>query len=168
MIRWMFFPKSTPAPPVARDVVRVFEEAEPKITSSSKELGSNEVLAIVRGGLERAGFQVEVGKKATEKIRVPVLFGENGGVDKAFDADAWHRDKKMVLEIEAGRALVNNQVLKDLLQACLMNDVDYCGVAVRIVYSGSKDFDLVVRFLETLYASNRLHLPLKGVLVVGY
>jgi hypothetical protein len=49
-----------------------------------------------------------------------------------------------------------------------MNDVDYCGVAVRNVYSGSRDFDLVVRCLETMYASNRLDLPLKGVLVVGY
>jgi hypothetical protein len=164
----MFFPKSTPAPPVARDVVRVFEEAQPQITSDTHELGSNAVLAIVREGLERAGFTVETGKKTAEKIHVPVLFGENGEVDKAFDADAWHRDKRMVLEIEAGRALVNNQFLKDLFQACLMHGVDYCGVAVRNVYSGSKDFDLVVRFLETLYASNRLPLPLKGVLIVGY
>jgi hypothetical protein len=49
-----------------------------------------------------------------------------------------------------------------------MQEVDYCGIAIRSIYQGKKDFDRVSEFLETLYASNRLQLPLKGVLIIGY
>jgi hypothetical protein len=97
-----------------------------------------------------------------------VLFGRNGVVEKSFEADAWHEKEKMVVEVEAGRGYANNQFLKDLFQACMMHDVDYCGIAVRNRYIDSHDFENVVAFFETLYASNRLRLPLKGVLVVGY
>lgn len=89
-------------------------------------------------------------------------------MEKAFDADAWRRERKMVMEVEAGRGYTNNQFLKDLFQACMMHDVDYCGIAVRNLYIESKDFESVVTFLETLYASSRLQLPLKGVLIIGY
>lgn len=50
----------------------------------------------------------------------------------------------------------------------MMHDVDYCGIAVRSRYLDSNDFENVVAFFETLYASNRLRLPLKGLLIVGY
>jgi hypothetical protein len=33
---------------------------------------------------------------------------------------------------------------------------------------GFKDFDKVVQFMSTLYAGNRLALPLKGCLIIGY
>ena len=32
----------------------------------------------------------------------------------------------------------------------------------------SKDFEKVTKFIDALYDSNRLHLPLKGILIVGY
>jgi hypothetical protein len=126
------------------------------------------VLAVLRPGLEKLGFQVEAGKKLTEKIRVPVLFGRNGIVEKAFEADAWHRQNRMVIEVEAGRGYLNNQFLKDLFQACMMQDVDYCGIAVRNRYIENNNFENVVSFFETLHTSGRLSLPLKGVLVLGY
>ena len=126
------------------------------------------MLATLCPGLQGLGFRVETGKKASEKIRVPVLFGRNGAVEKSFEADAWHESEKMVLEIEAGRGYLNNQFLKDLFQACMMHDVDYCGIAVRNRYLDSNDFENVVAFFETLNASNRLRLPLKGLLIVGY
>ena len=74
----------------------------------------------------------------------------------------------MVVEVEAGRGVLNNQFLKDLFQACMMRDVEYLGIAVRHIYKGNADFEQVVTFFETLYASNRLQLPLKGILVIGY
>jgi len=168
MINWIFFPKSTPAPEVVQSVVQAFKTAEPELQKRAQDLTSDVVLAIVRPGLQQAGFQVETGKKANQKIHVPVLFGRNGAVEKAFDADAWHRASRMVMEVEAGRGYTNNQFLKDLFQACMMHDVDYCGIAVRNIYIDSKDFEAVVNFLETLYASERLKLPLKGVLILGY
>ena len=50
----------------------------------------------------------------------------------------------------------------------MMHGVQYLGIAVRNDYRGNPDFDRVVRFFDTMYASNRLNLPLTGLLVVGY
>ena len=54
----------------------------------------------------------------------------------------------------------------------MMFDVEYLVVAVLNEYSGggvvSKDYQEVKTFLETLYISNRLKLPLKGILLIGY
>ncbi len=165
---WIFYPQSTQVPLFLREVVRVFEEAESDLVDRSREMKSDQVLARVRSGLVELGFAVEVGKKSAEKIRVPVLFGRNGSVSKAFDADAWHKEQRVVLEVEAGRGYLNNQFLKDLFQACMMNDVDYCVIAVRNLYIESRDFDSVAAFFDTLYTSGRLTLPLKGVLLLGY
>jgi hypothetical protein len=73
-----------------------------------------------------------------------------------------------VVEIEAGRAVSNNQFLKDMFQASMMKDVEFLVIAVRNVYMRSrKDFENVCAFMETMYASSRLRLPLKGILIVG-
>ncbi|EJZ43987.1 hypothetical protein LEP1GSC178_2023 [Leptospira licerasiae str. MMD4847] len=109
-----------------------------------------------------------MGKKAAEKINIPVLYGKNGKVEKSFDADAYHSTYEIVLEVEAGRAVVNNQFLKDLFQACMMQSVLFLSIAVRIKYRDSKDFEKVTTFFETLFASDRISLPLKGILIIGY
>ena len=114
------------------------------------------------------GFKVESGKTAEGRIKVPVLYGANGRVDKYFDADAYHPVDKIVLEVEAGRGVTNYQFLKDLFQACVMQDVDYAAIAVRQDYRGSKDYEKVLTFIETIFASNRLTLPLLGILIIGY
>lgn len=165
---WQYFPKSDQAPDLGVKVVAAFEAAENAFVDQFAELDSNRVLAIVRTSLQALGFRVETGKKAAEKVRVPVLFGRNGVIEKSFEADAWHSDARMVLEVEAGRGYANNQFLKDLFQACMMHDVDYCVIAVRNLYITSHDFEYIVSFFETLYASRRLTLPLKGILVIGY
>jgi hypothetical protein len=164
----MFFPRSTRATPLATSVVAAFEAVAGQIDSDVHDLASNDVLALAAPYLTAAGFSVEVGKKAEEKINVPVLFGLNGQMEKSFDADAHHQADGFVVEVEAGRAVVNNQFLKDLFQACMMHDVFYLGIVVRNVYKGRRDFEVVYRFLDTLYTSQRLQLPLRGILVVGY
>lgn len=77
-------------------------------------------------------------------------------------------DGKIVIEVEAGRATENNQFLKDLFQACMMFNVEYLVLAVRNEYRSHNDFEIIYTFLETLYISNRIHLPLKGILLIGY
>jgi len=64
--------------------------------------------------------------------------------------------------------VLNYQFLKDLFQACMMSDVKYLGLAVRNIYKNSNDFNTVETFFETLYVSNRLQLPLDGILLIGY
>lgn len=90
----------------------------------------------------------------------------------AFEADAHHSGERFVVEVEAGRAVVNNQFLKDLFQACMMDEVNYLGIAVRNCYEAAgiknPDFERVVTFFDTLYASDRVKLPLKGILILGY
>lgn len=53
-----------------------------------------------------------------------------------------------------------------------MYDVEYMGAVVLNEYhfSGSVGYDYaeVKTFLETMYISNRIRLPLKGILLIGY
>jgi hypothetical protein len=95
------------------------------IESGKANLKRNGVLELIRPGLNTLGFQVEPGKATHQQIRRPVLFGRNGQETKCFIADGYHPDWKFVLEVEAGRGVANNQSLKDLFEACMMQDVDY-------------------------------------------
>ena len=169
MINWYYYPLSNEPTPIARQVVRVFENAASDIDSTTHdEQISNEVLGKIANQLHDLGFQVETGKKLEQKIRVPVLYGQRGTVAKSFDADAYHPGEGFVIEVEAGRGVTNYQFLKDLFQACMMHDVFYLAIAVRNLYRNSKDFEKMQSFFDTLYASNRLKLPLKGILIIGY
>jgi hypothetical protein len=168
MINYQFFPRSQGITPAILQVVTCFEQCVNQIASPAHDLSSDEVLAVLRPYLTQLGYTCETGKSKGMKIDVPVLFGQNNKVDKSFHADALSADGKIVIEIEAGRATENNQFLKDVFQACMMHQVEYLVIAVRNTYRKHQDFDIVYTFLDTLYVSNRLHLPLKGILLIGY
>ena len=89
-------------------------------------------------------------------------------MEKYIEADCYHPINNIVMEIEAGRAVVNYQFLKDIFQACVMHDIEQLVIAVRNDYRSHDDFETVINFLDTLYTSNRLNLPLKGILIIGY
>jgi hypothetical protein len=139
-----------------------------EIKSPERSLNSDGVLAHLRPHLEEIGFKVESGKTKSDKIPVPVLFGLNNRVDKSFSADGLSADGKVVLEVEAGRAFVNFSFLKDVVQASLMHNVEYLVLAVRNDYKKHDDFKTIYTFLETLYISGRLVIPLKGIVLIGY
>jgi len=169
MINWIYFPLSDRPTKLAFEIVKVFESVADEIDSDTHiEQESNAVLSKVRNGLIELGFQVESGKKANEKINVPVLFGQRGKMIRSFDADAYNELEGFVIEVEAGRGVTNYQFLKDRFQACMMHEVSYLAIAVRNKYRNSRDFEKVQTFFETLYASQRLTLPLKGILIIGY
>lgn len=168
MIRFQYFPKSKAIPQHLYDVVSVFSDNHIKIDSEEYQYSSNEVLSFITEYLEQIGFTVEKSKKSIDKIKVPVLFGVNGRLEKYFDADAFNSKTNTVIEVEAGRAVTNYQFLKDLFQACMMTEVDYLVIAVRNIYRKNPDFQNVITFFDTLYVSGRLQLPLKGVLIIGY
>lgn len=168
MIRYQFFPRSLGVVKPIEDVVGAFKSVESEIDSFKEYKKSNDVLSTVAPHLIRLGFSVERDKTNNGKIDVPVLFGQNNVVDKSFFADAINVDKKIVIEVEAGRATENNQFLKDIFEASMMFDVDYLVLAVRNMYRGHDDFERIYIFLETMYISNRIKLPLKGILLIGY
>ena len=168
MINWQFYPKRKEIPTHLKDVVDIFILNHHIISSDDLTLSSNDVLGKISLNLLELNYQVEVSKKAIDKIKVPVLFGMNGKLEKYFDADAYNEKLKTVIEVEAGRAVTNYQFLKDLFQACMMHEVDFLVIAVRNTYRTNKDFQSVTTFFETLYASERLRLPLEGILIIGY
>ena len=176
MINYQFVPRSHGVTTEIKAIIDCFKQIEPQLEDESVHRTSNDVLALVRPYLEAIGFAVETGKGKEEKIDVPVLFGENNEVDKSFFADALSADGKIVIEVEAGRAVYNNQFLKDIFQACMMFEVEYLVIAVLNEYSSlsngkpviHNDYQIIRTFLETLYINGRLQLPLKGILLVGY
>ena len=168
MIKFQFFPRSQGITKPIQAVIDCFQLTEHLYRSPDFEKPSNDVLGILKPHLEMIGFTVETGKSKAQKISVPVLFGLDDRIDKAFNADAVSGDGKIVIEVEAGRAVDNNQFLKDIFQACMMFEVEYLVIAVRNHHRNADDFSKVYGFLETLYISNRLHLPLTGILLIGY
>lgn len=175
MIHFQFFPRYQGITPIIREIVECFKAVDVD-KDACEHLKSNEMLARVRPHLEKIGFTVETGKAKSEQISVPVLFSENESVDKSFAADALSKDHKIVIEVEAGRAVRNYQFLKDIFEACMMYEVEYLVIAVLNEYSFNNkgkqqvanDYQTVKTYLETLYVSNRLQLPLKGILLIGY
>ena len=175
MINYQFFPRSHGVTPQIRDIINCFKRVDEE-RNKNEYLKSNEMLALVRPHLEEIHFTVESGKAADEQIYVPVLFSENDQIEKSFAADALSEDHKIVIEVEAGRAVRNNQYLKDIFQASMMYEVEYLVIAVPNEYQfrlkGIKQaehtYKIIKTSLETLYVSNRLQLPLKGILLIGY
>ena len=172
MINFQLFPRSVAITEEIQRIINCFEKVSDEINSETHiKLASNDVLKLVEPGLQKIGFEVETGKATSQMIKVPVLFGKNNNIDKYFNADALSKDGRIVMEIEAGRAIANNQFLKDIFEASCMFNVEYLVLAVRNIYQplhNSKDFELVYTFLETLYISNRIKLPMKGILLIGF
>ena len=168
MLKYQLFPRSVGITEEIRRVIECFEQTYNQIKSPENELKSNEVLDILRPSLEQIGFTIETGKARGQKIPVPVLFGLNNSVDQSFNADGISDDGKTVLEVEAGRATANFAFLKDIFQASMMHGVEFLILAVRNNYRGNDDFQQVYTFLETLYISSRLVLPLRGIILIGY
>jgi len=165
---YQLFPRSFGITDEIKAVVSCFEKNYNRIKSPDNNLSSDGVLKIIARDLEGLNYKVERSKASVDKIKVPVLFSTNNKIDKYFDADAVSKDGKIVLEVEAGRAYINNQFLKDVFQACMMPSVDYLILAVRNDYRGNDDFSKIFQFFETLYINGRLQLPLKGIVLIGY
>ena len=117
MLQYQLFPRSFGITKEVQTVITCFEKHYDSIRSPENTLSSDEVLKVIRPSLEKINFKVEASKSQVDKIKVPVLFSLNNKIDKSFDADAVSTDAKIVLEVEAGRAYVNNQFLKDIFQA---------------------------------------------------
>lgn len=146
-IRYQFFSKDKDVAQELMDIIKIFVKHSDEFNSYNKELCSNEVLSCVSNDLKQLGYKI----KETR----------NG-------PDAINKQHKIIVEVEAGRALTNNQFLRDLIETCLIDNVEYLILAVRNIYKKQHDYDKIVEFLGRLYASSKLILPLKGVLVLGY
>jgi hypothetical protein len=174
---WFYFPARDRPPAWAFDFVSVVESAERQIGSTSVDsLTSDKVLAALRPGLINLGYEVEAGKKAGQKIRRPVLFGEFGSERLAYEVDGVHDELGVVAEVEAGRGARGNAIFRDLIRASLIVGARYLALGVMLEYRHNQS-GRVVKVqsyreardqLDAIYASGRLQLPFEGVLLFGY
>ena len=119
-INFQYYPKSQRITSHLSSVTEVFKDVDSDISSQNHSHESNKVLAYLANGLIDLGYRVERSKKKEDLIEVPVLFGMNNKLEKSFYADAYNEQERSVIEVEAGRGVLNNQFLKDLFQACMM------------------------------------------------
>ena len=172
---WAWFPRQNAAPEWVGHFIACIGEARSRIDSTThKGMTSDGVMRELREDLETLGWEIESGKTKAGKIHRPVLFGDNGRVRVHQEIDGWQPELRILLEIESGRAWMGNAVYRDLIRASLVADADYLVIGVRQFYEYGKksvsrnDFESTRELMDSIYASQRLHLPFKGVLIFGW
>lgn len=170
---WKFYPSRTSAPDWVADVTATFAAAAPEIDSRKTHgVTSDAALAALRPGLVQLGFEIEAGKTTAGKIRRPVLYGENGRAIVAYEVDGFHPGSGIVLEIEAGRGAAGNADYRDLIRTSLIVDAEYLILGMRLEYRTGKttmrSYERTRDQIDAIYASERLQLPFKGILLIGY
>jgi hypothetical protein len=175
---WQYFPRNAKPPQWVWDFIANVRAAEERISTVERKtaLGGDRVLQLLSTGLRELGFEVESSKKASDRIRRPVLFGGNGRPEVSYEIDAFHDGSGIAVEVEAARGARGNATYRDLVRTSLIVDAQYLALLLPTVYRyGSSGREVSVRaynecldLLSALYASQRLQLPFRGVLLVGY
>jgi hypothetical protein len=176
--RWDYFPRNVRPPEWVEPLVAQVRVVEERISTVEQSTGlhSDQVLRELAPGLGQLGYAVEASKIEADRIRRPVLFGGNGRAEVSYDIDAFHDELGIVVEVEAGRAASNNATYRDIIRASLILDANYLVLLLPVAYrftnrgqsASVAAFTRGLDLLTALYASQRLPLPLHGVLLVGY
>jgi hypothetical protein len=176
--RWDYFPRNVRPPEWVEPLVAHVYAVEERISTVEQSTGlhSDDVLRELAPGLKQLGYAVEASRSEADRIRRPVLFGSNGRAEVSYDIDAFHDEFGIVVEVEAGRAASNNATYRDIIRASLILDAKYLVLLLPVAYRFNNRGQLAsvgaftrgLDLLSALYASQRLPLPLRGVLLVGY
>jgi hypothetical protein len=174
---WVYYPNETRPPPWCGQFVNVVQAQQGSINSASANLTSDAVLACLRPGLVKLGYDVE-NKLASPPhiVRRPVLFGDQGQQRVAHEIDAMHDGLGIVVEIEAGRGATSNAVFRDLVRTSLISEARFLVLGVAGEYRYKSRARTVTQrtyrdahdLLDAIFASRRLLLPFEGVLLFGY
>lgn len=139
---WFYYPSRDRAPPWVYGFVEVVAMARGDVESkATKNLTSDRVLSYLRPGLVALGFEVEAGKAKADRIRRPVLFGDEGAARVSYEVDAVHDELGVLVEVEAGRGARGNAVYRDLVRSSLIVGARYLALGVMQEYrhlSGGK------------------------------
>lgn len=184
-IKMTSFPNNVELPQIAQLVIASFNEHHQAFDSRNNQSiqKSNEVLRVMEEPLERLHFSVEKAMQGTrkgEKVKkVPrhgVLVGN--AFTHRLNVDAVNDEEKCVLEIEAGAAY-HSGIFKDIISVSLLDNIEIFILAVPVLYVTNhkaekrqvKDNHLyanAVKLFEKIYRSQRLLLPFRCVVVIGY
>lgn len=175
---WIYYPNNNSHPEWVTDLTGAVSLLADELDTESivpLALTSDAVLAELAPTLNRLGYSVESGKKADQKIRKPVLYGENGKSRVSYEIDAFHDEIGVAVEVEAGRGAANNADYRDILRTSLLVDAQFLALFMPKKYRHGKTKITTVSAyansksqLDAIYASHRLKLPFAGVLLVGY
>jgi hypothetical protein len=174
---WFYYPTHDQPPDWAVEFVAAVASCRTSIESRSiGSLTSDKVLSCLRPALVGLGYQVESGKHTGERIRRPVLFGDQGVERVAYEVDAIHDSLGILVEVEAGRGARGNAVYRDLVRSSLIVGARFLALGVMQEYrhlSGGKQVSVssyreAKDQIDAIYASGRLGLPFEGVLLFGY
>lgn len=177
---WTYFPHNEQHPEWVLPVVEIVRGVRDAISTEQPgtKATSDGVLKEIAPGLQALGFRVETSKAHDEKVARPVLFGENGAAAVTYEVDGVHDELGVVLEVEAGRGAQNNAAYRDIIRASLIVNANYLALLMPLAYRfGGRDggrvqqvaaYDDAKNMLDAIYASRRLALPFRGVLLVGY
>ncbi|MCR5788503.1 MAG: hypothetical protein K6G83_01300 [Lachnospiraceae bacterium] len=75
MINWMYFPKNQPLDAVSQEAVKAFQGIDSEIDSETHHYKNDEVLAIVRPGLEAINFMVEKSNRSEDLVAIVLIMG---------------------------------------------------------------------------------------------
>lgn len=171
-LRWRYFPPTEEIPTHLTKVITAFTGAWPAIETYVASKGGTDgrvIAAEVENHFPQAsGWHLE---NADGKVRMPVIWGENGTVLMRVEPDGLFRHPDgaiTLLEIEGGGAVQNNRLMKDLFEALLIPQVDYVAVAVPQLAHGRPPFDIAVNLVSAIYARSLQIGHLKGVLLIGW
>ena len=98
-IQYQYFPKSSRIPDLLSQLILVFQQKDECI-SSIFQLDSNDVLQCLSDKIIQLGYKVEISKRANDKIRIPVLFGRNGALEKILKLIATTQYRKLLLRLK--------------------------------------------------------------------
>ncbi len=174
--KWQCYPANFRPPEWVSPLIQIVADVESTISTVAKNgPKSDGVLASLAPGLSGMGFAVETGKARAQKIRRPVLFGENGREAVSYEIDAFHDGWGIAVEVEAGRGAQNNADYRDLIRASLILDARHLVLLMPQHYrfqgsppDGVQAYSATRDLLSALYASQRLRLPFDGVQLIGY
>jgi hypothetical protein len=173
---WRYWPARDAPPPWVHNFIGVVTPLRASLdTTNGNASTSDSVLAAIGPGLVALGYRVESSKAKADKITLPVLFGDEGAPRVQYDVDAFHEDDGIVVEIEAGRGAKSNAGYRDIIRASLLVNAQYLVLGMPLEYrSGKTNVELSRAYavmseqLDAIYASQRLALPFRGVLLFGY
>jgi hypothetical protein len=174
---WAYFPRQKPAPLWVEVFLTAVAQRQDEVDSRTHvKMDSDQVVKHLEDLLIVGGWQIEASKKDADKIHRPVLFGDNGTIRVKQELDGWHWSERIVLEVESGRGWQGNAVYRDLVRASLVAEAEYLALGVRQQYTYNSgghvihqnDFERTRDMLDSVYASGRLVLPFKGVLLFGW
>lgn len=171
---WSLFPRHLSAPGWVDEFVAVLQNNYTTINSTEhNKFESDQVLKALGHDLEKIGWSIETGKKDIQKIFRPVLYGDKGKTRVSYEIDGWHPNHRSVLEIESGRGWMGNAFYRNLIRTSIIQDADYLVLGMRLSYSygrikNQNDYAKAKEQLDAIYASGRLVLPFKGILLFGW